>query len=263
MTETVQFRIQLPVSLRDRFKTYCLKSNVTMTDKLEAMIEREVSGMSPTQLAATSHITSLNDDRLIAKVIDAANRLGASAAAMSDGLQHSLGSLETKLLRAIPKPPGASEIAGRQRETAEADQKRLQQMLGKVDRLKSDVVTAVELGQREMLAAIASKYRLRHALGAGTLLGMAASACLLWAISGTSPARLLAIRLSDQHGAWNAALWIAGNRQPKRTALLSETAGLLQTQEFQESYGRCVERAKRSKRNINCTVTFTMLDEVQ
>jgi hypothetical protein len=48
MTATVQFRIQLPVSLRDRFKTICLRGNVTMTDKVVGLIEHEVEALGRT-----------------------------------------------------------------------------------------------------------------------------------------------------------------------------------------------------------------------
>jgi hypothetical protein len=263
MSDTVQFRIQMPLHLRDRFKSYCLKSNVTMTDKLEQMIEREVSGLSPTQLAATNKIASLNDDRLIARVIDAADRLGSSAASMGNGLQQSFAVLKTELLRAIPKPPTMQKIAEDERAAAEADEKRLSQMLGKTEALNERIVAAVEQSHQRMLAAIKAKQRLRQAIGAGAALGAMTLGFVLWAISGSSPARSIAVRLTSQHDAWHAALWIAGDRQPKRIALLSETAGLLQTAEFRESYGKCVDRAKRTKRNLNCTVTFTILDEVE
>lgn len=263
MTETVQFRIQMPLHLRDRFKSYCLKSNVTMTDKLEQMIEREVSGLSSTQLAATNKIASLNDDRLIARVIDAADRLGNSAAAMGDGLQQFFVTFKTELLRVIPKPPTIQQREEDERAAAEADQKRLNQMLDKAEALNDRIVTAVEQSHQHMLDAIKAKQSLRHALGVGTVLGAISLAFVLWAISGSSPARSIAVGLTSQHDAWHAALWIAGDRQPKRTALLSETAGLLQTPEFRDSYGRCVERAKRTKHNLNCTVTFTLLKEVE
>jgi hypothetical protein len=46
MTATVQFRIQLPVSLRDRFKTIC--GNVTMTDRVVGLIELEVEALGRT-----------------------------------------------------------------------------------------------------------------------------------------------------------------------------------------------------------------------
>ncbi len=263
MTETVQFRIQLPIGLRDMFKTLCLRSNTTMTDKMINLIEHDVAGLSNTPAPPQQTITALNDDRLIGRVVSACDRLSETAAGLGNSLHTSFDTFEAKLLRSIPKPPDLQELAETQSATAEADQKRLQQILGKADVLNKDIIAAVERGQQQMLKAIASKFSLYQAIGAGTLLGVLASACLLWAIGGTSPARSLAIRLTGQDGTWNAALWIAGNRQPKRTALLSETAGLLQTAEFRESYGRCIERAKRTKRNLSCTVTFPLLEEVR
>ncbi len=262
MTETVQFRIQLPIGLRDMFKALCLRSNTTMTDKMINLIERDVAGFSNAP-APRQNITTLNDDRLIGRVVSACDRLSETAAELGTYLHTSFDIFETKLLRSIPKPQTAEQIAALQKQLRSNNDAQNAQMLAETRKLNDDIKRTTELAQLQLLGAIKSKRRLRDALAAGVIGGVILTGTLLWAIAGTSPARPLAIRLTDQQGAWNAALWIAGNRQPKRTALLSETAGLLQTAEFRESYGRCVDRAKRTTRNLSCTVTFTVLKEVQ
>ena len=263
MTETVQFRIQLPLTLRDRFKTLCLRSNVTMTDKVVQMIDREVMGQAAPSPSASSKITTLNDDRLIARVVDASDRLGGAAHELSTTLHRSLDEFSTKLLRMIPKPITAGHLAEQNERFAKQDQQRLAIMLEKVAALSERISTTVERGQANMLEANAAKYRLRQAVGAGVGVGFAAAAILLWTISGTSPARSLAIALTGGDSDWQAATLIAGDGSPLRTEMMSETVALLRDPDFAKSYSACIDRAKVTKHNFKCTVRFTRLLEVK
>ena len=263
MTETVQFRIQLPLPLRDRFKTLCLRGNVTMTEKVVQMIDREVMGQASPSPSASSKITTLNDDRLIARVVDASDRLGGAAHELSTTLHRSLDDFSTKLLRMIPKPITAGHLAEQNERFAKQDQQRLSTLLEKVEQLGARITSTVERGQALMLEANATKYRLRQAAGTGVGLGFVTAALLLWAISGTSFARSLAIALTGGDSDWQAATLIAGNGSPLRMELMSETVALLRDRDFAKSYRVCIDRAKAAKHNFKCTVGFTRLLEVQ
>lgn len=263
MTETVQFRIQLPAALRDRFKTLCLRSNVTMTDRVVQMINREVMGQAPPSPSTPSRIMSLNDDRLIARVVDASDKLGGAAFELSTTLHRSFDEFSAKMLRMIPKPITAGHLAEQNERFAEQDQHRLDVVLDKVEQLRDRITATVERGQSDMLAANAAKVRLRHAFGTGAALGVAASAMLLWAISGTSPARSLAVSLIGGDSDWQAAKLIAGDGSRLRVDLMSETVALLRDPDFAKSYAQCISRAKAAKHNFKCTVRFTRLVEVK
>lgn len=263
MNDTAQFRIQLPLGLRDRFKTLCLRSNVTMTDRVVSLIEREVSGPATTPSPPPQKIATLNDDRLIGRVINACDRLGDTAAALGQNLDHSLDAFGTKLLRAIPKPPSADQIASARQSAIQEDQQRLDQMLGKAEKLKAEVINIVAQGQGEMLTAIETKRTLWQALGFGAVVGVILTCMLLWLIAGTSPARSLAITLTDAKSDWQAAKIIAGDGSPLRAAMMQETSALLRDPDFAKSYSVCVTRAKAAKQNFRCTVRFTRLVEVK
>ncbi len=256
MNDTAQFRIQLPLGLRDRFKTLCLRSNVTMTDRVVKLIERDVAGLSNVPAPTQPKIATLNDDRLIARVVDACDRLGETAKSLGGGLQKSFDGFETKLLRAIPKPPNSEQIAS-------ADQQRLNQMLAKVEALHDRIIGAVDQGHLLMAAKWEASCTLRQAMGFGTLLGVALSAFLLWATAGTSPARSVAVALIDADSDWKAAKIIAGKGSPLSVELMQETVALLREPDFAKSYSACIERAKTAKHNFRCTVSFTRLVEAR
>lgn len=263
MTETAQFRIQLPVALRDRFKAICTRGNVTMTDKVVTLIEREVDGLGKLPSPTPSKITSLNDDRLIARVVDAADRLGTTAASLGSGLGKTLDGFQARLLATLPKPLTSAQIIA-VLETAAAGQSRLNvAMLAKVERFHDQILSRLEINQSEVIGALAVRWKLWQAVGVGTAIGMAFSAMLLWSISGTSPARLLAIQLTGKSSDWQAAKAMAGEGSMLHGAYMSETHSLLKNPEFRQSYIRCAERAKTSKTSFNCTVRFPLLLEVQ
>lgn len=263
MTDSVQFRIQLPLGLRDRFKTLCLRSNVTMTDKVVNLIEREVSGTANPPSPPPHKIATLNDDRLIGRVINACDRLGDTAVALGQNLDHSLDAFGTKLLRSIPKSQTADQIANARQSAIKEDQQRLDQMLGKAEKLKADIIDTVAQGQREMLTAIETKRALWQALGFGAVAGVILTCMILWLIAGTSPARSLAISLTGAESNWKAAKIIAGEGSPLRADMMQETAALLDDPDFAKSYSICVTRAKTAKHNFRCTVRFTRLVEVK
>jgi hypothetical protein len=263
MTDTAQFRIQLPVVLRDRFKAICTRGNVTMTDKVVTLIEREVEGLGKLPSPTPSKITSLNDDRLIARVVDAADRLGTTAESLGSGIGKTLDGFQARLLATLPKPLTTAQIIA-VHETAAAGQSKLNDaMLAKVERFHDQILLRLGVNQSEVIGALAVRWKLWQAAGVGTTIGMALSVMLLWSISGTSPARSLAIRLTGEDSAWRAAQAIAGDGSLLHGAYMSETHTLLKNAEFRHSYTRCAERAKASKTSFNCTVRFPLLLEVR
>jgi hypothetical protein len=263
MTATVQFRIQLPVALRDRFKTICLRGNVTMTDKVVTLIEREVEGLGRAAANQTPKIAMLNDDRLIARVVDASDKLGAAASSLTSSLQSSLDDFGAKLLRSIPKPQTAEQIAAASQAAAAQDQQRLLSVLAKAEALNKQIVEAVERGHDKILAETKTRRTLLQMLGAGVFGGIVLSGILVWAIGGSSPARALAVWLTGEDSEWQAAQAIAGDGSMLHGAYMSETHTLLKNHEFRQSYVRCAERAKISKSSFNCTVRFPLLLEVR
>jgi hypothetical protein len=263
VTETVQFRIQLPVSLRDRFKTICARSNATMTDKVVGLIEREVDGVGKLQTSAAPKIASLNDDRLIARVVEAADRLGTTAASLGNGLGKTLDGFQERLLQAIPKPLTQSQITEFHKAAAAVQTKQNDATLAKVEKFHEQMLLRLDLNHSAVTGALAAKWTLWQAVGVGTAIGVGLAAALLWAISGTSPARSLAVSLTGKDSKWLAAQAIAGDGSPLHGAYMSETSALLKTPEFRESYARCVERAKTRKTSFNCTVRFPLLQEAK
>ncbi|MCO4092962.1 MAG: hypothetical protein HEQ34_13565 [Sphingorhabdus sp.] len=263
MTETVQFRIQLPVGLRDMFKTLCLRSNVTMTDEVVSLIENDVAGAGKTPSPPQPKIATLNDDRLIGRVIDACDRLGDTAASLGQNLDRSLDDFGTKLLRSIPKPQTSNQIASARQRAAQEDQQRLSHMLATAEALNNEIVRTVESAQKRMTGAIETKHTMRQMLGLGTAVGVVLIVMLLWLIAGTSPARLLAVALTGAETNWQAAKIVAGNGSPLRADLMQETTALLRDAEFEKSYGTCINRAKTAKHNFRCTVRFTRLVVVE
>jgi hypothetical protein len=263
MTETVQFRIQLPIGLRDMFKTLCLRSNTTMTDKLIKLIERDVAGLSNAAAPPPQKITSLNDDQLIGRVIDACDRLGDTATSLGQSLDRSLDNFGAKFLRSIPKPQTLDQIASARESAIKADQQRLDQVLDKAEKLNRDIIETITRGQRQWLAAVEAKHSLRQMVGVGAVGGILLSGILLWAISGTSPARSLSVALTGAETDWQAAKIIAGNGSLLRAELMSETVTLLRNPDFAKSYGSCISRAKASRHNFRCTITLTGLVEVK
>jgi hypothetical protein len=262
MTETVQFRIQLPIGLRDRFKTICLRGNVTMTDKVVSLIEREVDEpASVPQVPAK--IATLNDDKLIARVVDASDKLGSAAAALNTSLYSALDDFGARLLSSIPKPQTPEQRARNRMHALEQDQQRLDAMLGKAEHLNNRIVEAIEHGQSRMVIAMQVRRNLKQALGAGVIGGLLLSAIFLWSISGKAPARSIAIGLTAADNDLQAARVIAGDGSLWHGAYMSETHSLLKNAEFRESYTRCVQRAKASKTSIKCTVRFPLLREVR
>jgi hypothetical protein len=263
MTATVQFRIQLPAALRDRFKTICTRDNVTMTDRVVTLIEREVEGLGRAPANQAPKIATLNDDRLIARVVDASDKLGAAASSLSTSLQSSLDDFGAKLLRSIPKPQTVEQIAAANQAKAAQDQQRLLAVLAKAEALNTQIVSAVERGHDKMLTEVETRRTLLQALVAGALGGLLLCGFLLWVISGNSPARSLAVWLTGEDSDWQAAQAIAGEGNMLHGAYMSETHSLLKNPEFRQSYVRCTERAKTSKTSFNCTVRFPLLLEVR
>ncbi|MFD1767090.1 hypothetical protein ACFSAG_09560 [Sphingorhabdus buctiana] len=263
MTATVQFRIQLPLALRDRFKTICLRGNVTMTDRVVTLIEREVEGLGRTAANPTPKIATLNDDRLIARVVDASDKLGAAASSLSKSMQSSLDDFGAKLLRSIPTPQTAEQVAAANQAAAAQDQQRLISVLAKADALNTQIVAAIERGHDKMLAEVETRRTLLQMLSVGVLGGLVASGMVLWAIAGNSPARWLAVWLTGEDSTWHAAKFIAGDGSLLHGAYMSETHTLLKNPEFRQSYVRCAERAKTSKTSFNCTLRFPLLLEVR
>lgn len=264
MTATVQFRIQLPVALRDRFKTICLHSNITMTDKVITLIERDVEALGRSQPAiASPKIASLNDDRLIARVVDAADRLGSTAASLGTGLGKTLDGFQGRLLQAMPKPLSSSQISELHASAAAVQSKQNEAVLSKTAQLHEQILSHLDVYHSAMIDAVVAKWRLWQAVGFGTVLGVALTFMLLWAVSGTSPARSLAVWLTGKGSDWQAAQMIAGDGSVLHGAYMSETHTLLKMPEFYRSYTRCVERAKARKSSFNCTVRFPILYEVR
>ncbi len=259
MTETAQFRIQLPVTLRDRFKALCVRGNVTMTDKVVTLIERDVAGPGTAPSPPQQKIATLTDDHIIGRVVDACDQLGNTAASLGHSLNRSFEALEAKLLRAIPKTLSPDQLTKAQQNTAEQDRQRLGQLLAKTERLNLQIVDTVAQGHRQMAAAFAVKHSLRQAVGAGALLGLVAAGLLLWLLAGTSPARSLAVALTGGGSDWQAARIIAGDGSPLRGELMSETVALLRNPDFVKSYGECMRRAKAAKRDLRCTIRFAPL----
>jgi hypothetical protein len=111
--------------------------------------------------------------------------------------------------------------------------------------------------------AVAAKWQLWQAVCVGIAVGIATAFALLWAISGSSPARSLAVWLIGKDSDWHAAQKIAGDGNVLHGAYLSETHTLLKIPEFRQSYVRCVERAKTRKSGFDCTVRFPILREVK
>jgi hypothetical protein len=68
-----------------------------MTDKVVRLIEREVEGLGQAPAHQAPKIATLNDDRLIARVVDASDRLGAAASSLGTSLQSSLDYFGVKL----------------------------------------------------------------------------------------------------------------------------------------------------------------------
>lgn len=263
MTATVQFRIQLPVGLRDRFKTICLRGNVTMTDKVVGLIAREVEALGKAPAPHTAKIATLNDDRLIARVVDAADRLGITASSLGAGLGKTLDGFKGELLKAMPKPLGRSEIIELGDAAVAAQARQQQAMLAKVESLHAQILSRLDSTQTAVTDAVAAKWRLWQAVAVGTAVGAAATFALLWAISGSSPARSLAVWLTGEDSDWQAAQAIAGDGNMLHGAYLSETHTLLKIPEFRQSYTRCVKRAKTRKTGFDCTVRFPILYEAR
>jgi hypothetical protein len=251
------------VVLRDRFKAICTRGNVTMTDKVVTLIEREVEGLGKLPSPSTSKITSLNDDRLIARVVDAADRLGTTAASLGSGLGKTLEGFQERLLAALPKQLTTSQISAVHEAAAAGQVKHNVAMLAKLERFHDQILLRLEVNQSEVTSALAVRWKLWQALSVGTVIGVALSAVLLWSISGTSPARSLAIQLTGEDSVWHAAQSIAGDGNMLHGAYMSETHTLLKNPEFRQSYVRCAERAKTSKTSFNCTLRFPLLLEVR
>jgi hypothetical protein len=263
MTETVQFRIQLPMALRDRLKTLCLRSNVTMTDKVVKLIEQEVDHRPHLPVVATPKITALNDDRLIARVVDASDKLGTAAERLNASLQTKLEGLSQQILSAIPKPPSPAHIEAEHVASAKKDQLRLNQILAKVEALNADIVKAVYQGQEAMAAQIQSKRTRWQALGTGLLAGMMLSAIFLLLISSTPLSHRLAISLVGAKSDWQAAQIITGKDSPLHSVYLTDTHALLKSPAFELSYLRCLKRARASKTSFDCTVRYMPLRPIE
>jgi hypothetical protein len=264
MIETVQFRIQLPVALRDRFKAICTRSNVTMTDRVVGLIEREVDGLGRIKSAdAAPKIATLNDDRLIARVIDAADRLGATAASLGSGLGKTLDGFQDRLLQAIPKPLTPSQIGDIHQTAAATQAKHNEAIISSTAQLHEQILARLDLQHDDIMDTVATKRRPWQAAGVGAVIGIGLTFALLWSINGSSPARSLAVWLTGEDSDLQAAQAIAGDGSVLHGRYISETHALLKIPEFRDSYTRCVERAKTRKTNFNCTVRFTLLREVR
>jgi hypothetical protein len=259
MTKTAQFRVQLPLALRDMFKATCLRKNVTMTDRVVRLIEHDITGISQTQNPASQPIKSLNDDRLIARVVDASDKLGTAAASLSTSLYSALDDFGARLLSSVPKPQTPEQRARRRMHALEQDQERLETMLGKAENLNNRIIEAIEHSQRRILHAMEVKRNMKQATALGVAGGLTLAIFMLWAISGTSAARSIAIGLIATDSSWQAAKLIAGDGSLLHGAYMSETHTLLKNPEFRESYTRCVQRAKASKTSFKCTVRFPLL----
>jgi hypothetical protein len=259
MTATAQFRIQLPVALRDRFKTICVRSSVTMTDKVVTLIEREVEGLGKVHPPTTSKITTLNDDRLIARVVDAADRLGMTAASLGNGLGKTLDGFQERMLRAIPQPLTSSQVSAMHEAAAVNQAKHNEAMLVKIERFHEQMVLRLEINHSNMVSALAVRLKLWQATGIGTVVGLGLAFAFLWAINGTSPALSLAVWLTGEDSDWHASQQIAGDGSMLHGVYMSETHSLLKNTEFRQSYVRCVERAKTRKTSFNCTVRFPLM----
>jgi hypothetical protein len=234
-----------------------------MTDKVVTLIEREVEGLGRAAANQSPKIATLNDDRLIARVVDASDKLGAAASSLGASLQSSLDDFGAKLLRSIPKPQTAEQIAAANQTAAAQDQQRILSVLARAEALNTQIVEVVERGHDKMLAEVETKRTLLQMLGAGVLGGILLSGMMLWLIAGNSPARSLAVWLTGEDSAWQAAKVIAGDGSLLHGAYMSETHTLLKNPEFRQSYVRCAERAKTSKTSFNCTVRFPLLLEVR
>ncbi len=259
MTETVQFRIQLPAALRDMFKATCLRKNVTMTDHVVRLIEQDIAGISLTQTPASQEIRSINDDRLIARVVEASDQLGSAATSLSKSLRTALDEFGARLLRSIPKPQTQEQIDRARALAVQQDQQRCDLILAEVKAIGHQINQTVENGHLLISTKIEAKHTLLHALVAGVIGGLLLSAIFLWSISGTAPARSIAIGLTAADNDLQAARQIVGNGSLWHGAYMSETHSLLKNAEFRESYARCVGRAKASKTSIKCTVRFPLL----
>jgi hypothetical protein len=196
-------------------------------------------------------------------VVDAADRLGTTAASLGAGLGKTLDGFKGELLKAMPKPLARSEIIELGDAAVAAQARQQQATLAKVESFHEQILLRFDCAQTAVTDAVASKWRLWQAVCVGTAVGVAATFALLWAISGSSPARSLAVWLTDEDSDWHAAQVIAGDGNMLHGAYMSETHTLLKIPEFRQSYTRCVERAKTRKSGFNCKVRFPLLQEVK
>jgi hypothetical protein len=258
MSASVQFRIQLPLNLRDKFKAICARRQVTMTDRLIGLIEQDVSKTSlapPPQ----AKIATLNDDRLIARVVEAADRLGSTATSLGTGLSAKLDSLSKQIVAAMPKPLSAEQIATLHERAATAQASQNTAMLSKTDSFFEHILDQSRSHHQATLLAIRGKTKLWHWGAGGLVLGSILMFACLGTLRGTSTARALAVWMSGEDSRWHAAQAIAGNGSVLHSAYMSETHTLLGNAEFRDSYVHCVERSKARKSSFACTLRFPAL----
>jgi hypothetical protein len=252
MSRLADIKIRLAPDLKRRFDSWCRETGTTMTTQLVWLIQSVVDNEPLAAVPESSKETAF--DRAV-------DRQDTEDAVTSAALMRTLVAVEDRvenLVEAHPQYWFENWFAKRAAQDGQA--------INQLGRRQSEHHAAANeamRGLRAHITSLAQTVQLRdppfyknYKIWSGAGFGALSLLLVLALLPGESAiSRRLAIKMVGGANPIHAAEVIVGGNA-LRGELIFETAALMQSEPFASSYAECVQRAKRNKKALTCTLKF-------
>ena len=243
----VQFRVQIPLSLRTRFQAACKQQGQTMTDQIALLI----TGWLGQPLAARTHdMFDPPHDEGQPNATD--RRYTESQKRFMEGLA---GYLKNAFADQAKLTSSRSDQV-KPDDTLARVEEHLIERLDALERSTNDSArkSYFMLGRLEK-----AKRPLWMDLSLGLGIGISLTICALWLTAGSCLGQSIAVTLTGGENRLQAAQLLVGHGNAYRGKLVAESVALIHDPKFGPHFAQCVDRAKKARVRTQCTVSLPPL----
>lgn len=243
----VQFRVQLPFSLRTRFQAACRQNGHTMTDQIALLITGWLEKPLParTQDMFNPPYEEGQPSAIERRYIENQKRFMEGLA----GYLKNAFAEQTKLT------------------SSSLDQAKPEDALARVEEHLIERLDALERSTNDSARRSLFMFsRLQNAkrspwmdLSLGLGAGIGFTIFVLWLVAGSNLGQSIAVTLTGGKNRLQAAQMLVGQGNTYRGKLVAESVALVHDSKFGPHFAQCVDRAKKARVRTQCTVSLPPL----
>lgn len=243
----VQFRVQIPLSLRTRFQAACKQQGQTMTDQIALLITGWLGQPLP---ARSQDMFDPPQDEGQPNAVE--RRYIESQKRFMEGLAGYLKNAFADQVKLISR---------------RLDQAKPDEALARVEAHLIERLDALERSTNDSARrSVTMLGRLEKAkrppwidLSLGLGIGISLTIFALWLAAGNSLGQSIAVTLTGGENRLQAAQLLVGQGNAYRGKLVAESVALVDDPKFGPHFAQCVDRAKKTRVRTQCTVSLPPL----